>query len=207
MGPTGLEKAKYPPEAIKEILVNAIIHRDYNISDDVSIFIFNNRIEVISPGSLPAFITPENILTARFSRNPKIVRLLNKYPDRPNHDIGEGLRTAFQKMKEVRLKDPVVRNTKTKVVIILPHQHLASPEEQIMQYLENHAEITNEIARDITGIKSENTVKSCFYKLKDHGYIEMVPNKKGTRSAWMKKDSIKSPIPRIEPKTQKGLFS
>ena len=37
MGPTGLERAKYPPEAIKEILVNALIHRDFNISDDVSV--------------------------------------------------------------------------------------------------------------------------------------------------------------------------
>lgn len=188
IGPTGLEKAKYPPEAIKETLVNALIHRDYNISDDVSVLIFNNRIEVHSPGPLPAHITPENILDERFSRNAKIVRLLNKYPDRPNRDIGEGLNTVFQKMNEVRLKEPIIKNYKTKVIVILPHEPLASPEEQIMQYLDNHSEITNKIARDITGIRSENKVKACFYHLKKSGCIEMVPNKKGVRSAWKKKD-------------------
>ncbi|MBP6858284.1 MAG: putative DNA binding domain-containing protein [Candidatus Pacebacteria bacterium] len=184
MGTTGLERAKYPPAAIKEILVNALIHRDYNISDDVSVFIFNNRIEISSPGSLPAFITAENILTERFSRNPKLVRLLNKYPDRPNHDIGEGLNTAFQKMQDVRLKPPIINATKTKVTVILPHEPLASPEDQILEYLRNHNEINNKTAREITGIKSENKVKGCFYNLKGKGYIEMVPDKKGVKSAW-----------------------
>ena len=153
------------------------------------VFIFNNRVEVHSPGPLPAFVTPQNILDVRFSRNSKIVRLLNKYPDRPNHDIGEGLNTAFEKMKEVRLKEPIIKDIKTKVIVILPHEPLASPEEQIMRYLENHDEINNETARDITGIKSENAVKRSFYKLKDRKMIEMIPEKKGVNSAWRKTDA------------------
>jgi ATP-dependent DNA helicase RecG len=92
---SGLEKVKYPPEAIWEIVANAIIHRDYSISDDVHIRIFNNRIEVVSPGRLPGYVTVDNILDARFSRNPKIVRTLSRYPDPPNKDLGEGLNTAF----------------------------------------------------------------------------------------------------------------
>lgn len=186
MGPSGLEKAKYPPEAIKEVLVNALIHRDYNVSDDVIVRIFNNRIEVCSPGGLPGFITRENILTKRYSRNAKIGRLLNKYPDRPNQDIGEGLNTTFQKMKEVRLKEPIINTTTSDVTVILPHEPLASPEEQIMKYLENHIEITNEIARDVTGIRSENKVKKCFDRLREKGYIELSPDKKGANSAWRK---------------------
>ncbi len=205
MGPTGLEKAKYPPEAIKEILVNAIIHRDYNISDDVSVLIFNNRIEVHSPGALPAYITPENILNERFSRNAKIVRLLNKYPDRPNHDIGEGLNTAFQKMKEVRLKEPIIKATKTKVTVILPHEPLASPEDQIMKYLESHTEITNEIAREITGIRSENKVKKCFDRLRHKNYIELVPNKKGVNSAWQKNSKEIDKVQSLKRDTGKQL--
>ncbi len=203
MGSTGLEKAKYPPEAIKEILVNAIIHRDYNISDDVSVLIFNNRIEVHSPGSLPALVTPENILDARFSRNAKIVRLLNKYPDRPNHDIGEGLNTAFQKMKEVRLKAPIIKDLKIKVVVILPHEPLASPEDQIMQYLETHPEITNKIARDITNIRSENKVKKCFDRLREKRYIELVPDKKGASSAWRKKSNSPLIIKKLSKEVEK----
>jgi ATP-dependent DNA helicase RecG len=51
--PDGMKKAKYPDEAIKEVLVNAVIHRDYNISDDIHVFVFDNRIEIKSPGRLP----------------------------------------------------------------------------------------------------------------------------------------------------------
>lgn len=100
------EKPKYLIDAIKEILVNALIHRDYNISDDVIVFIFNNRIEIRNPGRLPGHITVDNILEERFSRNPIIVRMLNKYSDPHNKDIGEGLNTAFEKRHEMNLKSP-----------------------------------------------------------------------------------------------------
>src|SRR5690606_29366293 len=89
---------RYPPEALKEVIVNAVIHRDYNISDDILISIFDNRVEVRSTGRLPGHITRENILQERFSRNLTIVRLLNKYPDAPNKDIGEGMDTVFSSM-------------------------------------------------------------------------------------------------------------
>lgn len=80
----GLKTLNYPPEAIWEILVNAVIHRDYSISDNIQIQIYNNRIEILSPGKLPGYITVDNILDARFSRNPKIVRTLNRYKNAPN---------------------------------------------------------------------------------------------------------------------------
>ncbi len=192
MGPAGLEKSKYPIDAIKEVLVNAIIHRDYNISDDVIVFIFNNRIEIHSPGILPGNVKIENILDERFSRNPKIVRLLHKYPDAPNKDIGEGLNTAFQKMKEVRLKEPVIRIGDNKVVVILPHELLASPEEQIMEYLGKNGQITNKIAREITGEHSENKVKKFFYNLQEKGLIELEP--KSSKSFWILSRSNQSAI-------------
>jgi ATP-dependent DNA helicase RecG len=81
---TGLRTLEYPPEAIWEIVVNAIIHRDYSISDDVQIRIFDNRVEIISPGKLPGYVSVENILEARYSRNSKVVRNLARYPSPPD---------------------------------------------------------------------------------------------------------------------------
>lgn len=95
----GIGTLDYPPEAVWETIANAIIHRDYSISDDVQIYIFNDRIDIHSPGRLLGYVTVENILDARFSRNTKIVRTLNRYENPPNKDMGEGLNTAFQKMK------------------------------------------------------------------------------------------------------------
>ena len=184
LGETGPEKAKYPIEAIKEILVNAVIHRDYNISDDILVFIFNNRIEIKNPGLLPGHITKDNILGERFARNPSIVRLLNKYPNPPNKDIGEGLNTAFEQMTAVKLKPPVIVIHPTAVLVTIPHQPLAEPEEAVLEYLSNNLEITNNIARKLTGIASENAMKGVFYKLQKRNLIERVPGKLGVNSAW-----------------------
>jgi ATP-dependent DNA helicase RecG len=180
----GLRTLEYPPEAIWEIIVNAIIHRDYAISDDVQIRIFDNRIEVVSPGRLPGYVSVQNILDSRYSRNSKIVRNLARYPSPPNKDLGEGLNTAFQKMKEWRLKEPEIIEDGNYVRVTIPHIPLAAPTEAILEFLRNNATITNRQAREITGIRSENLVKIEFYKLRDEGLLEMVPGLKGPAAAW-----------------------
>jgi ATP-dependent DNA helicase RecG len=66
LGPKGLESIEYPEETLHEIITNAVIHRDYSIATDIQIRIFDNRVEVDSPGRLPAHITPSNILQEQF---------------------------------------------------------------------------------------------------------------------------------------------
>ena len=186
----GLKNVSYPPEAIWEIIVNAIIHRDYSISDDVQVYIFNDRIEVVSPGKLPGYVNVENILDARFSRNPKIVRTLNRYKNAPNKDLGEGLNTAFQKMKEWKLKSPEVSEDGNSVRVVIPHIPLGTPQEHILDFLSKNDTITNKQAREITGIKSENAMKTEFYRLRDAGTIQRVPGLQGSASAWQLIKSI-----------------
>jgi len=182
--PEGLKHLDYPPEAIWEVIVNALIHRDYSISDDVQIFIYNNRIEVLSPGRLPGYVTVQNILEARYARNPKIVRTLNRYKIAPNKDLGEGLNTTYQKMKEWGLRDPAITEENNCVKVVLPHIPLATPSEAILRFLSKNEIITIQQARDITGIRSENLVKVEFYKLRDEGLLERVPGLRGPKSAW-----------------------
>jgi ATP-dependent DNA helicase RecG len=182
--PDGLKKLSYPPEAIWEVIVNALIHRDYSISDDTQILIYNDRIEVLSPGRLPGYVTVDNILEARYARNSKIVRTLNRYKEAPNKDLGEGLNTTFQKMKDWGLKSPEIIEDGNYVKVTLPHIPLAAPTEAILNFLKKNSSITNQQARDITGIKSENLVKVEFYKLRDEGFLEKVPDLKGPKSAW-----------------------
>jgi len=182
----GLKTVSYPPETIWEIITNAVIHRDYSISDNILINVYDNRIEVISPGKLPGYVTPQNILEARFSRNPRIVRTLNRYRDAPNKDMGEGLNTAFQKMKEWRLKDPEITVEGNRVKVVIAHTPLASPEDAVMKFLESNDTIRNSQARQLTGIRSENAMKSVFYKLRDASLIERVPGLEGPSSAWQK---------------------
>ncbi len=180
----GLQQVNYPPETIWEVLVNSVLHRDYSIADDIQVLIFDDRIEIRSPGRLPGYVTVENILDARFSRNPKLVRTLNRYKNAPNKDLGEGLNTAFQKMKEWGLKSPEIFEDGNYVKVIIPHTPLAKPTELILQFLTNHDSITNRQARELTGIKSENLVKNEFYKLKEADLLERIPNLEGPKAAW-----------------------
>jgi ATP-dependent DNA helicase RecG len=166
------------------VVVNAVIHRDYSISDDVQVSIFQNRIEVKSPGRLPGFVTVENFLNVRYSRNSKIVRSLARYKNPPNKNLGEGLNTAFEKMKEWKLQNPILMERGNYVIVTLPHTPLASPDELVLEYLETHAEIRNRDAREMTGIKSENQMKDVFYRMRDQGLIERVPGKQGNSAAW-----------------------
>lgn len=186
LGPKGLEPISYPIEALHEILTNAVLHRDYSIPVDVHVRIFDNRIEIESPGKLPGHVTRENILQEQFARNGHIVRMINKFPDPPNKDVGEGLNTAFSAMTRLRLKLPEIRETENSVLVVIKHEKLASPEESVMEYLDSHDEITNRTGREITGIKSENSMKRVFYRMRDRGIIEPVPGRIGFRSAWRK---------------------
>jgi ATP-dependent DNA helicase RecG len=187
MGPGGLQEITYPRETLHEIITNAVIHRDYSIADDVHVRIFDNRIEVQSPGRLPAHITPSNILNERFARNGAIVRLLNKFPNPPNRDVGEGLNTAFEKMHDLGLKEPSIEELDSDVLVTIRHESLASPEQTIMAYLETHETIRNKQAREITHIKDSDKMKRILSTMAEKGEIEGVPGAKFGGMKYRKK--------------------
>ncbi len=172
---TGLQAVIYPSTALHEIITNAVLHRDYSIADDIHIRIFDNRVEVMSPGTLPAHITPDNILEERFARNGTIVRLINKFPNPPNKDVGEGLNTAFDAMRAMKLKPPVISQNGGYVKVVMKHESLATPEELILEFLNTHEQIRNKEAREICFIGSENKMKRIIQGMISNGMLERVP--------------------------------
>jgi ATP-dependent DNA helicase RecG len=186
LGDQGLEHARYPQEAIHEIVTNAVIHRDYSVADDIHIRVFDNRVEVESPGRLPAHITPENILDERFARNGNLVRLLNKYPVPPNKDVGEGLNTAFEAMRNLGLKEPIVINKDNSVLVTIRHERLASREEIILEYLESSQSIANKRAREICHVDADYKMRRVFQRLEDRKLIEKVPGTNQSTTAYRK---------------------
>lgn len=89
-------------------------------------------------------------------------------------------------MEKLRLKKPEFQETEGSVIVTLRHESLASPEQIVLEYLRDNNEITNQIARELTGIKSENTMKNVFYRLRDGGQLEQVPKIPGKKHAWRK---------------------
>ena len=99
------ETLEYPFEAVRELLVNAVAHRDYNLQGDcIHLNIFTDRLEVTSPGELPGPVTLKNLLEARFSRNAVIVQVLADlgYVER----LGYGLERVVNLMAENGLQTP-----------------------------------------------------------------------------------------------------
>ncbi|MFD6466649.1 ATP-binding protein [Streptomyces goshikiensis] len=183
----GLRSVKYPHEALHEIIANAVLHRDYSVTDDIHIRIFENRIEIQSPGRLPGHITTSNILDERLSRNPYLVRHLNRFPNPPNKDVGEGLNTAFESMKKLNLRSPIIEEGENSVLVVVRHESLASPAQQVVEYLNSSESIRNEQARKMTGIGSESKMKKIFESLIEAGEIEHKPGTAGRGYAYQLK--------------------
>ncbi len=80
-GPRRVDSWEFPEEAVREVLINALIHRDYSIyGTDVTLQIFSNRLEVHSPGRLPNTITLEAIKAGmRYARNQTLVNVMRDY--------------------------------------------------------------------------------------------------------------------------------
>jgi ATP-dependent DNA helicase RecG len=89
-------------------------------------------------------------------------------------------------MEKLRLKPPVIEERENSLVVTLRHESLGSPEQLVMEYLDTHEEITNAVGQELTGIKSENTMKEVFYRLRDRDLLEQVPERLGNKAAWRK---------------------
>jgi ATP-dependent DNA helicase RecG len=184
LGEAGFQQITYPKEALHEIITNAVLHRDYSIVADIHVRIFDNRVEVESPGKLPGHVTLANILREQFARNGALVRLVNKFPDPPNKDVGEGLNTAFEAMRGLKLKEPIIHERENSLIVFLRHEPLASPEEIVAEYLRVNPEINNSKAREICHIGSENVMKRVFEGMMASKVIERVPGKQGRAIAY-----------------------
>ena len=98
-------KPEIPKEVLREVVVNAVAHRDYHITSQIRIFIFDNRLEIMSPGKLPNGITLENIkLGVHSERNPLIVSYLAKMGYMTQ--IGTGIVRMIRLLKEHTGKEP-----------------------------------------------------------------------------------------------------
>ena len=99
----------YPREAVREAIVNALVHRDYLLSStDIEISIYADRMEIVSPGRLPNGITPARMLTGcRAARNQLIKDVMRDY--RYIEHSGMGIpRKIVKCMKEHNGTEPVL---------------------------------------------------------------------------------------------------
>ena len=110
VGTKRVEEFVYPEAAIREIIANAVIHRDYQITETYTqVTVFDDRIEVSNPGNLPPGITIENIEKSQFSRNEIVAKILRdlEYME----EFGRGIDLINSSMRDRGLPEPIFRNT------------------------------------------------------------------------------------------------
>jgi ATP-dependent DNA helicase RecG len=102
-----------------EGLVNAVIHRSYSMhGDHVRVEIFDDRVEISSPGRFPGLSDPSQPLAVtRFARNPRIARVCSELNF--GQELGEGIRRMVEEMRLAGLADPTYRQTAGGVELIL----------------------------------------------------------------------------------------
>ena len=108
LGPDGKFQTvpEYPEFAWFEGLVNAVTHRDYSFRGDyIRVSMFDDRLEIVSPGALPNIVTLDNMRTTRYSRNPRIARTLVEFGW--VRELNEGVKRIYTEMQDSLLNDPV----------------------------------------------------------------------------------------------------
>jgi ATP-dependent DNA helicase RecG len=108
-----------PEDAWLEGIVNAAIHRSYSAAGDhIRVEVFDDRIEISSPGRFPGLVDLSEPLNAtRFARNPRIARVCADLNF--GQELGEGIRRMFEEMREAGLNDPIYRQTSGSVELTL----------------------------------------------------------------------------------------
>lgn len=140
------EKWEIPPIAIREVLMNAILHRNYHINAPVKISVYSDRIEFFSPGSLPGPIDAAELESGiTYVRNTAIAKVLweAKYIEK----MGSGFITLFKSYRKEGLLLPQVLEGTNFVKCILPRTHAEFKQGNVEELILDMFKVAGEISR------------------------------------------------------------
>ena len=193
----------YPELALRELLMNACMHRDYQSNMPIRIYRFSNRIEILNAGGLYGEARPENFPTVNDYRNPIIAEAMRglKYVNMFNR----GIQRVKNMLKENGNPEPKFNVSKVTAfeVTVQPSLslNLVTDGEKVTKSATKSTELMNEVIafceepRSLTeimahlGLKHRNNTKSRYIDpLIENGFLEMtIPDKPKSRSQKYKR--------------------
>jgi ATP-dependent DNA helicase RecG len=181
-----ITKYQIPERAIKEAITNAVIHRDYHIKRDIEIKIFEDRVEIKSPGLFPYNITTSNIGKVRSDgyRNDLLVKHLREFPEPPNLDQNEGVKAMQNEMNAHNLYPPIYWEYPTyqdSVEVGLFNELRPGEWEQVRDFLIKNKYINNVQARTVTGIVQAYKMSALFRRWADQGLLIRIQPTSGAK--------------------------
>jgi len=183
---------EYPEFAWLEGIVNAVTHREYALTGAyILVSMYDDRLEIDSPGKLPNIVTVENIRTTRYARNPKISRVLTEFGY--VRELNEGVKRIYSDMKQFFLDDPVYSDNDMSVKLTLKNNivmrslrkqdfmlrhvgeeiwlQLDDLEREILVYMASNKTVTRAQLENHTK-KSNRTVTTRLNRLLDYGVVK-----------------------------------
>ena len=177
-------------------ITNAVTHRNYAISGEhTKIFIYDDRMEILSPGDLPGIVTINNIKEKRYARNPIISRTLTELG--VVRELNEGVSRIYREMSDLFLEDPIyiedkgsslklvlknniVMRSKRKNELLLKDNNINQKwkelniiEQKTIQFIFDKGDVmTHQIAEYIE--RDRKTAQRILKKLENEGLIEWV---------------------------------
>ncbi len=184
------ERTEYPISAVREALVNAVAHRDYRLGGRrIEMRMFSDRMEIVSPGGLPGFITVDNIVEEHFSRNPRIVSGLYQWGY--IEELGLGVDLMIEEMVRAGHPPPKFKDTPYTFTVTLYNVRERAPQPswtrtmnerqaKALTYVQEVGRITNREYRDQCPDVTAETLRLDLVDLVDRGILLKIGAKKGT---------------------------
>jgi ATP-dependent DNA helicase RecG len=155
------DKKDYPEEAIREALLNALVHRDYSFSGSIIINVNDSKMEFISLGGLlPGLSTDDIRIGISQPRNKKLAEVFHRL--RLIESYGTGIRRIF-KLYENCPSQPVIEATANAFKIVLPNMNESSPElaikpitsqmKKVLEYIAENGQATDAELEKLLDIK------------------------------------------------------
>ena len=184
------DKQDYPEEAIREALLNALVHRDYSFSGSIIINVNDSKMEFISLGGLLPGLSTEDIrLGVSQSRNQKLAEIFHRL--RLIESYGTGIRRIF-KLYENCPVQPSIEATTNAFRIVLPNMNTCggaaehAPEDDkkapvtvtpqmktVLDYLAEYGEMTDEDLQELLNVKKTRAYLLAR-QMHENGLIEIV---------------------------------
>ena len=197
-----LGKLEIAEEVLEEVVQNALVHRDLLRPAPIRLFVFDDRVEVISPGALAGGLTEEDIRNGKtYQRNPYmatfatnalyykgigsgIVRILAEYPDiRLGNDVnGKEFKVTIprtiQKSDSTTQKEQFEDISTTQKSEIATQKNLDTTQKEVLEYFKGNPKATRVDAANALGNITEDGVKFIIAKLQKKGLLKRVGGRK-----------------------------
>ena len=180
-----IDRRDYPEAALREALLNAIVHREYATGGSILIKLFSNRIEFISPGGLVGGIEIEDIMSGYSAcRNTELAKIFYRL------QLIEAYGTGIMKIFEVyntSLAQPKIEVTPNVFKMVLPNQNTVTyedkteePEERILHYIRDNGSINRKQSESLLSLSQTGSGK-ILRNLVEHGLLVREGNSRNVR--------------------------